>query len=142
MPLNILIAEDYQDLADSYRTILEGRGHEVTITTNGMECKNVFRQYIHKQVDGTIKSHFDIVILDQKMPFMDGVETAKELQFLNPNQKIIFITGYSESVLQKIPQLSGNVLVMNKPFTVKELLLAVENFSVDLIREMTKAIRK
>ena len=142
MPLKILIAEDYQDLADSYRSVLEARGHEVTITTNGMECKNVFKQYMHKQVDGTIKPHFDIVILDQKMPFMDGVETAKELKFLNPNQKIIFITGNTESVLQKIPQLSGNVLVMNKPFTVKELLLAVENFSVDLIREMAKAIRK
>jgi len=142
MSLKILIAEDYQDLADSYRSVLEARGHEVTITTNGMECKNVFRQYIHKQVDGTIKPHFDIVILDQKMPFMDGVETAKELQFLNPNQKIIFITGNAQSVLQKIPQLSGNVLVMNKPFTVKELLLAVENFSVDLIREMAKTIRQ
>ena len=142
MPLKILIAEDYQDLADSYCSVLNGRGHEVTITANGMECKNVFRQYIHKQVDGTIKPHFDIVILDQKMPFMDGVETAKEIQFLNPNQKIIFITGYSESVLQKIPQLSGNVLVMKKPFTVQGLLLAVENFSVDLIREMAKTIRK
>jgi CheY-like chemotaxis protein len=142
MPLKILIAEDYQDLADSYRSVLEGRGHEVTITTNGMECKNVFRPSIHKQMDGTIKSYFDIVILDQKMPFMDGVETAKELQFLNPNQKIVFITGYAESVLQKIPQLSRNVLVMKKPFTVQELLLAVENFSVDLIREMTKNIRQ
>jgi CheY-like chemotaxis protein len=142
MPFKILIAEDYQDLADSYCSVLEGRGHKVTITTNGMECKNIYRQYIHKQVDGTIKPYFDIVILDQKMPFMDGVETAKELQFLNPNQKIIFITGYSESVLQKIPQLSGNVLVIKKPFTVQELLLAVENFSVDLIREMTKTIRK
>ncbi len=142
MPLKILIAEDYQDLADSYRTILEGRGHEVMITGNGMECTNIFRQYVHKQVDGSIKPYFDIVILDQKMPFMDGVETAKEIQFLNPKQKIIFITGNVESVSQKLPQLSENVVVMNKPFTVQALLLAIEGYGTMKFREMAKTIKR
>jgi CheY-like chemotaxis protein len=142
MALKILIAEDYQDLADSYRTILEGRGHEVMITGNGMECTNIFRQYVHKQMDGSIKPHFDLVILDQKMPFMDGIETAKEIQFLNPQQKIIFITGNGENVLQKLPQLSGNIVVINKPFTVQALLLAVEGFGTIKFREMAKTIRQ
>ncbi|WP_101477723.1 response regulator [Candidatus Nitrosotalea bavarica] len=142
MALKILIAEDYQDLADSYRAILEGRGHEVMITGNGMECTNIFRQYVHKQMDGSIKPHFDLVILDQKMPFMDGIETAKEIQFLNPQQKIIFITGNGENVLQKLPQLSGNIVVMNKPFTVQALLLAVEGFGTIKFREMAKTIRQ
>lgn len=141
MPLRILIAEDYKDLADSYRSLLATRGHEVMIASNGMGCQTLFKQYTKKTGD-IVKPYFDIVILDQKMPFMDGVETAKEILFLNPKQKIIFITGYPENVLQKLPQLSGPVLVMKKPFTVQELLTAVENFSVDMLREMAKTVRK
>lgn len=141
MALRILIAEDYKDLADSYREVLEARGHGVTITNNGVGCLTIYRQYT-KRTGDIVVPHFDIVILDQKMLFMDGVETAKEIQFLHPKQKIIFITGNPESVLQKLPQLPGNVLVMNKPFTVNELLSAVEHFSVDMLREMAKTVRK
>jgi DNA-binding response OmpR family regulator len=50
MALKILIAEDYQDLADSYRLVLEGRGHEVMITPNGIGCNTIFRQYTKRLV--------------------------------------------------------------------------------------------
>ena len=141
MGLKILIAEDYQDLVDSYRGLLEGRGHEVMTTPNGVGCSTIFKQYTVKSGQ-IVKPYFDIVILDQKMPFMDGVETAKEILFLNPKQKIVFITASPETVFQKLPQLSGNVLVMKKPFTVQELFAAVENFSIDMLREMAKTVRK
>jgi CheY-like chemotaxis protein len=45
MTLRILVAEDYKDLADSYKIALEGRGHEVVITTNGVECQRVYKEY-------------------------------------------------------------------------------------------------
>lgn len=142
MPLRILIAEDYKELAESYRMILEGRGHEVTITTNGMECRNIFRQYVKKQIDGSIKQHFDLVILDQGMLFMNGIDTAKEIQQLNPKQKIIFITGNGQTVMQKLPQLLGNIQVLNKPFTVQALISVVEGFGTIKFREMTKTISR
>ncbi|MGB9124086.1 MAG: response regulator [Nitrosotalea sp.] len=142
MPLRILIAEDYEELAESYRVILEGRGHEVTITTNGMECRNVYRQYVKKHVDGSIMQHFDLVILDHGMLFMNGIETAKEIQQLNPKQKIIFITGNGQTVLQKLPQLLGNITVLNKPFTVQALISAVEGSGTVKFHEMAKTIVK
>jgi two-component system, cell cycle response regulator CpdR len=141
MTLKILIAEDFKDLADSYRMILEGRGHEVMMTSNGIECQSVYKQYT-KQFDGKIKPYFDLVILDQKMPGMDGIETAKEIQKVNPKQKLIFITGNGMEVLQKLPQLAENAHVMNKPFTVQALLTEVEGFAVTKFREMAKSIRQ
>ena len=141
MSLRILIAEDYKELADSYREILEGRGHEVTITSNGMECRTVFLQFLHKQLDGSIKPHFDVVILDHGMQYMDGIQTAKELLQLSPKQKIIFITGNVQAVLQKIPQLSGNVSVISKPLTVQALITQVEGFAVTKSRKMEKTIK-
>ncbi len=141
MPLNILVAEDNKELADSYRTILEARGHTVTITYNGIECTNIYRQYLERQVDGTIKRYFDLVILDQKMLYKDGIQAAKEIQQANPAQKIIFVTGYGESVLQKLPQLLGKVVVMNKPFTAEAFVTQVEGFGASKLHEMPKTIR-
>ena len=140
MTLKILIAEDYKELADSYRMILEGRGHEVMIAKDGIECQRVYKQYT-KQFDGKIKQYFDLVILDQKMPGMDGIETAKEIQRVNPKQKLIFITGNGMDVIQKLSQLSENALVMNKPFTAQALITEVEGFAVTKFREMVKTIR-
>jgi CheY-like chemotaxis protein len=140
MTLRILIAEDYKELADSYRMVLEGRSHAVTITSNGIECSGVYKQY-SRQLDGTIKPYFDVVILDQKMPGMDGIETAKEIQKVNPKQKIIFITGNCMEVLQKLGQLSENAAVVNKPFTVQALLAEVEGIAVTKFREKMKTTR-
>jgi DNA-binding response OmpR family regulator len=137
MTLRILIAEDYKDLADSYRIVLEGRGHEVMIVKDGIECQRVYKQYV-RQPDGQIKPHFDLVILDHQMSGMDGIETAKEIQKTNSKQRIIFITGYGNEVIQKLKQLSNNASVMNKPFTAEALLAEVEGWPVSKLREMLK----
>ena len=137
MGLRILVAEDYKDLADSYRMIFESRGHEVTITSNGMECQSVYKQYTRKS-DGSIVPYFDVVILDHKMMGMDGIDTAKAIQGVMSKQKIIFITGHGKEVLQKLPQLSENARVMNKPFSAQALLIEVEGFAVTKFREMAK----
>ena len=101
MTLKILIAEDNNELANAYRMVLGERGHQVMITSNGIECLRAYKQY-SKQFDGKIKQHFDLVILDQKMAGMDGIETAKEIQKLIPKQRIVFITGNGMDVLQKL----------------------------------------
>ena len=76
------------------------------------------------------------------MLFMNGIETAKEIQQLNPKQKIIFITGNGQTVLQKLPQLLGNITVLNKPFTVQALISAVEGSGTVKFHEMAKTITK
>ena len=141
MSLKILIAEDYKELADSYRMLLKTRGHEVVITSNGIECNTVYRQHTQKSGE-IVKPYFDIVILDQKMPFMDGVDTAKEILFLNPRQKILFITGNEQEVSSKLPQLSGFVLIMKKPFTAQALLSTIEGFVTGKLGQMARTIQK
>ncbi len=138
MPLKILIADDNKDLADSYRAILEDRGHEVTITNNGFDCQRIYKQYT-KQPDGQVKQYFDAVILDQKMMGMDGVETAKAIQGVFPKQKIIFITGYGNDLLQKLHQLSEHASVLNKPISAQALFTEVEGFAVTKFREAAKS---
>ncbi|MGB9125621.1 MAG: response regulator [Nitrosotalea sp.] len=139
MTLKILIAEDNNELADAYSMVLHGRGHEVRITRNGIECYSIYKQYT-KQFDGKIVQYFDLVILDQKMPGMSGIDTAKEIQKIHPKQRIVFITGNSLEVLKELGQLSVNARVMNKPFTVQALITEVEGFAVTKFRQMAKAM--
>ena len=126
MVLKILIAEDYKDLADSYKMALEERGHLVITTRDGIECLQTYGDYVKQGIEGE-KPYFDLVILDQNMPGMDGIDVAKEIQKINLKQRIIFITGYGDSLIKKLRQLNETVEVMNKPFTVDALLAEVED---------------
>ncbi|MDE1770451.1 MAG: response regulator [Thaumarchaeota archaeon] len=141
MTLRILIAEDYKDLAESYKTILEGRGHEVTITSDGIECLRAYKQK-SKQPDGKVIRYFDVIILDYQMKGMNGIDAAKEIQKIDPNQKIIFVTGYGSEVIQKLKELIRNAGVMNKPFTLDALLAEVEGRFVSRLQAKTSNVLK
>ncbi len=107
------------------------------MTGNGIECQRAYKQHT-KQLDGQIRQYFDVVILDQNMPGMDGIDVAKEIQKINSKQRIIFITGYGIEVIQKLKHLTNNASVMNKPFTMEALLAEVEGWPVSKLREMLK----
>ncbi len=133
MVLRILVAEDNQDLADTYKTALENRGHVVIIVRDGIECLQTYSDFLKNNEEN--KSFFDIVILDQQMPGMDGIDVAREIQRVNQKQRIIFITGYGAKVIKKLRSLKEEVEVMNKPFTLKALVIQIEGWSLFMWRE-------
>jgi len=136
--LRILIAEDYRELAESYKMALEERGHSVVTTRDGVDCLKTYNDYNreHENKDG--HSHFDLIILDQNMPGMDGIDVAKEIQRLNHKQRILFITGHGIDVVKKLKQLSENVEIMNKPFTLQALFAQIEGWALYTWREKAK----
>jgi CheY-like chemotaxis protein len=66
--MKILIAEDDKDTTISYKRALEGRGHQVTITNNGMQCLEVYHKELQNVTSNTdLSEHiqpFDAVILE------------------------------------------------------------------------------
>jgi len=89
MPLNILIAEDEEDIAEQYKMGFEDRGHKVTITYNGVECINVYRR-ARQTLDDEDPIIFDAVIIDHNMPLKNGAILAEEIRSINPEQTIVF----------------------------------------------------
>ncbi len=81
--LNILIAEDDQASYIFLELILKAEGHQLTRGFNGKEAVNI---YIQNQ-------HFDIILMDLKMPIMDGYEATSTIRKLNPNIPIIAQTA-------------------------------------------------
>jgi CheY-like chemotaxis protein len=133
--VKILLAEDVEDIAMVYKLALGDRGHSVIHTTSGEDCLKVYhgeRQKVTLHSDPTEHIQpFDVVILDYKMPEMDGLEVAKEILAVNPHQRIIFASAYlQDTLIDSIQQLNQMVEMLEKPFGAQELIDIVEDKSI------------
>ena len=132
-PLKILITEDDQDIARLYRIALEERGHIVELAIDGKEClDNYHREYAKITSDVTnIREHaqpFDVVLLDYKMPHINGIEVAKEILTVNPHQRIIFASAYiKETLTESVKLLKRVVELLQKPFGLDVLIEQIED---------------
>ena len=115
----ILIVEDTRLMRDSLVDVLTDAGHDVITADNGADAVT--------QVEAG--ETFDLMITDIIMPEMDGIQAIMEIQTLQPNARIIAISGGSAR-MQKAQGLEtarrlGAVAVLEKPFEVDTLLSAV-----------------
>jgi CheY-like chemotaxis protein len=73
-------------------------------------------------------SPFDAVILDYKMPGKDGLQVAKEIFEINPEQRIIFASAYVKETLENsVKELKRVVELMQKPFDADILVDTIED---------------
>lgn len=128
MSLRILVAEDNQDLADTYKIAFESRGHVITTVRDGVECLKTYLVHVKNSKDDS-ESLFDAIILDQQIPGMSGVDVAREIQRVNPKQRIIFITGYGAEVIKELREFQQEIEIINKPFALKTLIAQIERYS-------------
>lgn len=117
----ILIVEDTRLMRDSLVDVLTESGHEVTTAENGAEAVDMIAG----------GAAFDVIVTDIIMPEMDGIQAILEIQTMQPDARIIAISGGSARMekaqgLETAKRL-GAVAVLEKPFEVDSLLSAVES---------------
>lgn len=124
MGRNILVAEDSPSYALLYKQIFESRGHTVTVTNDGEECVASYKN----MTANSDARQFDMVILDYSMPKKNGLETAKEILQIRPDQRILFISSFGDELTPKLRALSNgiNIDVLEKPFNSQSLIQKVE----------------
>jgi len=128
IPIRILIADDDLDILGLYRDFLEAKGKEITLTTDGRKCVEAYKKKYNSQQS---ENYFDVVILDQKMPFMTGLQAAAEILDINPQQRIIFASGYVEKTLLDIlTKLNRAIAVIEKPFSLDVLEHMINNVAI------------
>jgi CheY-like chemotaxis protein len=130
--VRILIAEDEQNIALTYKSFFEDRNHQVVVTSNGAECvkeyQAAFDEWKKQATERFPDTPFDAVILDYKMPMKDGMEVAREILALSPKQRIIFASAYVLDTLQDSVKELGRVTeLVQKPFEIEELVSLVED---------------
>ena len=128
IPIRILIADDDLDILGLYRNFLEAKGKEITLTTDGRKCVEAYKRKYNSQQS---ENYFDVVILDQRMPFMTGLQAASEILDINPQQRIIFASGYIEKTLLDIlTKLKRAIAVIEKPFSIDVLEHMINNVAI------------
>ncbi len=128
IPIKILIADDDLDILGLYRSFLEAKGKEITLTTDGHKCVEAYKRKYNSQQS---ENYFDLVILDQKMPFMTGLQAAVEILKINPQQRLMFASGYIEKTLLDIlSKLNRAIAVIEKPFSLDVLEHMINNVTI------------
>ncbi len=128
IPIRILIADDDLDILGLYRSFLEAKGKEITLTTDGHKCVEAYKKKYNSQQS---ENYFDLVILDQKMPFMTGLQAAVEILNINPQQRIMFASGFIEKTLLDIlSKLNRAIAVIEKPFSLDVLEHMINNITI------------
>jgi len=112
---NVLLVEDEEGVRQLIATILERNGYMVVPAKEGEEALRLFERTRHR---------IDLLITDMVMPRMGGTELAARLRELQPEMKVLFISGYTDPAISKQVTSVGSQF-LQKPFTADGLLRAV-----------------
>ena len=115
MSKRILIIDDEENIRRLIRLTLQSAGYEVGEATNGERGLETFG-------DG---SAWDAVLLDQRMPGMDGLETLRHINECDPNARVIMATAYASIELAVDAMKLGATDFVRKPMTPEILRNAV-----------------
>lgn len=110
----ILIADDEVRIRKMIALLLKEEGYEVKAVKNGREA-----------LDAIPSFNPDVVLLDQQMPVMTGLEALEEIKKNRPNQAVIFITAFGTVALAVDAVKKGAYDFIEKPFDNDELVLKV-----------------
>ncbi|MBW1799411.1 MAG: response regulator [Deltaproteobacteria bacterium] len=108
----ILLVDDNPMVTTVVSEMLGVLGHKVTVACNGQEAIQTY---------GVLGHNIDIVILDVNMPGMDGIETYENLKKMNPEIKVLAISGFCEE--DKVEKILGSGFhgFLQKPFEISDL---------------------
>lgn len=124
---NILIVDDNKDLAECLEILLKEKNYEVAVVFNGEDA-----------VDRATEQHFDIAIIDIKLPGINGVEVFRSIRKISPETHAIMMTGYRVDQLIQEAIDGGAVCVLHKPFhmeTLFEKLLTIQQKGIILVAD-------
>lgn len=115
IPTKVLIVDDEKDFVEMFSLRLQETGERVFTAYSGQECLGVLE-----------KEAIDVVVLDIKMPGMDGIETLREIKKRHPIVEVILLTGHGAIETAVSGMKLGAYDYLLKPADVKEMAAKLE----------------
>ena len=103
----ILVIDDEPSIRDLLDTLLSRKGYDVILTDSGQKGLEVFR-----------RARPDVVVLDLKMPGMDGLTVLQQVRSLNPKQPVIVLTGAGTPETEQQVRALGVTEFVEKAFSL------------------------
>jgi CheY-like chemotaxis protein len=113
---NILVVDDEKIVRDFFLDVARSLGGNVETAEDGdvavEKCKG---------------HHYDMVFLDMRMPHMNGLDACRVILKLDPEVKVVMMSGYSEDRLMDEAITCGAVAKISKPFDLKTIVNLIDS---------------
>ncbi len=116
IPARVLIVDDEKDFVQMFSLRLQAQGEKVSTAYSGKDALKVLAQ-----------DPIDVVILDIRMPGMDGIDTLKQIKITYPLVEVILLTGHGSTETAVEGMKLGAFDYLMKPAEFEEIKLKMEN---------------
>jgi two-component system response regulator (stage 0 sporulation protein F) len=114
---NILIVDDQFGIRILLNEVLQKEGYKTFQAANGVQALDIVTKHAP-----------DLVLLDMKIPGMDGIEILKRMKVIDPDIRVIIMTAYGElDMIQEAKDL-GAITHFAKPFDIDDIRTAVRKY--------------
>lgn len=103
----ILVIDDEQGIRDLLDTLLRRKGYDVVVAESGRKGLELFR-----------RERPDVIVLDLKMPGMDGLTVLQEVRRVDPKQMVIILTGVGTPEAEQQVRALGVTEFVEKEFSL------------------------
>jgi CheY-like chemotaxis protein len=103
----ILVIDDEPGIRDLLDTLLSRKGYDVVLADSGQKGLEVF-----------LRARPDVIVLDLKMPGMNGVTVLQQIRSLNPTQPVIVLTGAATPELEQQVRALGVTEYVEREFSL------------------------
>jgi DNA-binding NtrC family response regulator len=118
--IRILIVDDEPSVGDGLRLVLEAKGYEVVLVTNGVDA-----------IDQARNSRFAFGVVDLYLTDITGFEVIKDIRTLQPETPMLLITAHGSPTVFDEAMKLGAVGALAKPFHPSEILKLIDSHLVD-----------
>ncbi len=113
---SVLLIDDEEDVLEMMHSMIEKLGYQVISRNSSIEALDTFRNH---------PSQFDLVITDQTMPEMTGLELVEQLMRIRPDIPVILCTGYTEMIAEDSAGSLGIGAFVMKPVRISDISVKI-----------------
>jgi CheY-like chemotaxis protein len=129
---SIILIDDEQDILYSFKTILSDHGYNVKSFTESKEALKHIIELVYSSSSNSLttssqSNHYDLAIIDIRMPYINGIQLYQILKIINKNIKVLFISALdaAEEIISMFPEVKPSS-VIRKPVSQEYFIEKVQ----------------